>query len=235
MTRLRHEERVSVMVTTTAMKRAAAEAALVFVDRAKVLGVGSGSTVNEFIRVVRESGMPPVGAVAASLASAKLLDAAGVTVFPLAETDGIELYVDGADEIDPLGRMLKGGGGAHATEKRIATVARRFVCIVDESKLVDSLGAAMPVPLEVLPAELAHVTNHLGGMGAQLDLRKERADSGNLLVDASGLDLSEPEQLETALEALSGVVACGIFAHRRADVAIVAAADGTVREVRFGD
>lgn len=221
------------MATKTEMKRAAAEAAIAYVDRASILGVGSGSTVNEFIRVLRESGVPPVGAVAASLASASLLDGMGVAVFPVAEVDRLGVYVDGADELDPLGRMIKGGGGAHTQEKRIARAASTFVCIVDESKLVDRLGQHMPVPLEVLPAELAHVTNHLGGMGAALDLRPERTDSGNLLVDASDLDLSAPEEMETLLESVSGVVACGIFAHRRADIALVASADGSVREMRF--
>lgn len=221
------------MVSKTAMKRAAAEAALAHVDRTQVLGVGSGSTVNEFIKLLRESGMPPVGAVAASLASAQLLDAAGITVFPLAEVDRLGLYVDGADEIDPQGRLIKGGGGAHTLEKAIARVSDRFVCIADETKLVERLGQHRPVPLEIQPAELAHATNHLGGMGAQLDLRPQRADSGNLLVDASGLDLSDPAALETALEEVSGVVGCGIFAHRRADLAYIAMADGTLQELRF--
>lgn len=220
------------MASPTALKRAAAQAALAYIDRADVLGVGSGSTVNEFIKLLRSSGMPPAGAVAASLSSAALLDSAGVTVFPLAEVDRVEVYVDGADELDPLGRMIKGGGGAHTLEKRIAEKAGRFVCIVDESKLVKRLGERMAVPLEVLPAELAHATNHLGGMGAQLDLRPQRSDSGNLLVDARGLDLSDPEALETALEEVPGVVGCGIFAHRRADIALVAGQDG-VRELLF--
>lgn len=223
------------MATKTAMKRAAAQAALAYVDRTSILGVGSGTTVNEFIRLLRESGMPPVGAVAASLSSATLLDGIGVSVFPVAEVDRLGVYVDGADELDPRGRMIKGGGGAHTQEKRIARLASTFICVVDESKLVERLGERMPVPLEVLPAELAHVTNHLGGMGAALDLRPERADSGNLLVDASGVDLSAPEEIETLLESVSGVVACGVFAHRRADIALVASADGTVREMRFAE
>lgn len=223
------------MATKTGMKRAAAQAALAYVDRTKVLGVGSGSTVNEFIRVLGESGMPPVGAVAASLASATSLDSMGVAVFPLAEVDSLSVYIDGADEIDPLGRTIKGGGGAHTQEKRIATVATTFICVADESKLVDHLGERMPVPLEVLPAELAHVTNHLGSMGAALDLRPERADSGNLLVDASGLDLSVPEEMEDILESVPGVVACGIFAHRRADLALIASSDGGLREIRFDE
>jgi ribose 5-phosphate isomerase A len=221
--------------SSTAMKRTAAEAALRLVDREAVLGVGSGSTVNAFLRVLQESGLPPRGAVAASLATAKLLDSGGVTVFPLAEVDSLKLYIDGADEIDPSGRMIKGGGGAHTAEKRIAEAADRFVCIVDESKLVDRLGERVPVPLEVLPAELAFVVKQLAVMGAQTDLRQERADSGNLLLDASGLDLSDPERVERELEEISGVVACGIFAGRRADIAIVGLADGSVREIRFSE
>lgn len=222
------------MSSPTIMKRTAAEAALPLVDREAVLGVGSGTTVNEFIRILHESGLPPAGAVAASLGSAKLLDQAGVTVFPLAEVVEIPVYVDGADEIDPHGRMIKGGGGAHAMEKRISAVAKRFVCIADESKLVDHLGEKTGVPLELLPAQLAHVTKEIASMGAQMDLRERRSDAGNLLVDVSGLDLTDPVAVERALEAIPGVIACGIFAVRSADIAFIGTSDGGVRELTFG-
>ena len=222
------------MSSPTIMKRTAAEAALPLVDRSAVLGVGSGTTVNEFIRILHESGLPPRGAVAASLSSAKLLDEAGITVFPLAEVVEIPVYVDGADEIDPQGRMIKGGGGAHAMEKRISAVALRFVCIADESKLVDRLGEEAAVPLEVLPSQLAHVTKEIAGRGAQMDLRQQRSDAGNLLVDVSGLDLANPEAVERELEAIPGVVACGVFAIRPADIAFIGTSDGGVRELTFG-
>lgn len=213
----------------TQMKREAARAAIEMVEPGMLIGVGSGTTVNEFIRLLQEDEIALPGALAASLGSATLLDAAGIPVLSPDEHQTVALYVDGADEVDPSGRMIKGGGGAHALEKAIATRSDCFVCIVDESKLMERLGTRMPVPLEVLPAELSHVTNHLGAMGAELSMREIRADSGNLLLDAFGLDLSSPEELEVALEQVPGVVACGIFAKRRADVALVGTREGVRR------
>lgn len=191
--------------------------------------------MNEFVRALKADGRLPAGAVVASLATGKLLDSAGVTILALDDVEQLYLYVDGADEIDSQGRMIKGGGGAHTAEKRIALASERFVCIADESKLVERLGETRPVPLEVLAAELAYVTKELAAMGARSDLRQQRTDSGNLLVDVTGLDLSDPQDTEQRLESISGVVASGIFASRRADIALVGHGDGSVEEVRFSE
>jgi ribose 5-phosphate isomerase A len=222
------------MLVTDDMRRAAARAALRFVEPHVTLGIGSGATVSLFIDALADSRTLLSAAVAASRSSAAQLERAGVRVLSLAEIVELPVYIDGADEIDPTGRLIKGRGGAHTMEKVLASVSRQFVCIVDEGKLVDSLGEKAPVPLEVLPEAVRFVSARLQAMGARVKLREKPAEkTGNLLLDAEGLDLSDAVEVERMLNALPGVVDCGVFALRRADLALVGVADGSVRELAF--
>lgn len=207
------------------LKRAAAHAALEFVSPGTVIGVGTGSTTVFFIEGL--SGLGVAGAVASSEDTARRLAEVEVPVVTLEQADGkLELYVDGADEVDPLLRLLKGAGGALAREKVLATAAEHFVCIVDDTKLVPVLGR-MPVAVEVLPMAVSSVRRTLDALGGLSEQRpRYLTDNGNAILDVGGLDLSDPEALEIVLEALPGVVGCGIFARRRADAVLVGTADG---------
>jgi len=211
-------------------KRAAARAAVEFVHPGRILGVGTGSTVALFIEELGLSGVRPSAAVSTSDATDALLREIDVGVAELDAVDEpIEVYVDGADEVDPHGRAIKGGGGAHTREKRVANASEAWICIVDDAKVVPHLGYRWAVPLEVEADRLQEVHDAVTALGGLPTLREGRvADSGNPLVDVSGLELDDPARMESRLEAIDGVVACGIFAHRRADVVIVGHADGTV-------
>lgn len=225
-----------------ALKDAVARAALGFVVPGKVLGVGSGSTVAALIAVLAESTVRPRAAVAASDTSSELLSQSLIPVLTLSETGGaLALYIDGADEIDPYGRLIKGGGGAHTREKALAQASAAFLCIADESKLVERLGSGWPVPLEFHEETAEQVTAAVSALGGRLEPRLDAAgiplcaDSGNPLGDIFGLSLDKPAAIETELEAILGVVACGIFAHRRADAALIALRDGSLRKIAFSD
>ncbi len=214
---------------TEHMKEAAARAALPYVDSLSLIGVGTGSTVAHFIELLGSSGHPPQAAVATSADTRQRLTRAGVQVVSLNDVGRPPVYVDGADEIDPLGRTIKGGGGAHAMEKIVASASRVFVCIVDASKVVARLGETVPIPLEILPEARSLVRDAIGTLGGKMTVRMAASEAGNLLADVTGLDLSRPEQLELELDAIPGVIECGIFARRLADVVIVGEADGSVR------
>lgn len=209
------------------LKRVAAEAALAYVTDDEVIGIGAGSTVEHFIRALSRGNRTIRGAVAASERTRTLLDAHGVPVIGLSEDVlPLQLYVDGADESDSELRLLKGSGGALTREKITATAARRFICIVDESKLVRQLGGR-PLPVEVIPQALYPVMRELGAMGGESALRDDfETDNGNLLLDVSGLDFDDPRGLEIAVNAIPGVVDNGIFARRSADVLLVGTEGG---------
>ena len=211
-------------------KRAAAVAALAYVTPGIVLGVGSGSTVAQFIRALGEYAGRPSRAVATSADTEQRLRRAGIATIPLEAADRpLALYVDGADEIDRSGRAIKGGGGAHTREKRVARASETWLCIVDEHKLVDRIGTRTPVPLEIDACSFAEVAEAVAALGGFATLRPGRlADSGNPLADVHGLPLSDALSMERALEAIPGVISCGIFARRRADLILVGRADGTV-------
>ena len=214
-----------VRVSRDDMKRAAAAAALKYVERGTIVGVGSGSTSAFFVALLAER-RDVLGAVASSEGTAAALRAAAVPVVSLAEAGPLALYVDGADEVDPRLRLIKGAGGAHTREKVLATAARTFVCIVDDSKLVERLGNA-PIPLEVLPMAAPVVVERVAALGGTLLVRPGFvSDNGNAIFDVSGLDLSHPQRLEAELDAIPGVVECGIFARRRADVVLVGTPGG---------
>jgi ribose 5-phosphate isomerase A len=215
-----------------AMKRAAAEAALKYVRPGMTIGVGTGSTAAWFVAALARRCDEIVAAVASSEATAAALRAAGIAVVDLDAVGSVPLYVDGADEVDPELRLIKGGGGAHTREKAVATAADLFVCIVDETKLAQRLGG-VPVPVEVLPESAEDVAVRLIALGGSPAARSGVVtDGGNAILDVTGLDLSDPEGLEVAIDAIPGVIENGIFARRRADVVLVGAPEG-VRVLRI--
>jgi ribose 5-phosphate isomerase A len=191
-----------------------------------LLGVGTGSTVNAFIDELGASGIRLEGAVSSSKATTEKLKAIGVDVLDLNRTGDLALYIDGADEFDGHRRLIKGGGGALTREKIIAGASKRFVCIVDESKRVEILGE-FPLPVEVIPMARSFVARQLIKLGGQPELREGfTTDNGNLILDVRNLDLVDPVQTETKINQIPGVVTCGLFAHRPADVVLMATESG---------
>jgi ribose 5-phosphate isomerase A len=217
-------------MTQDQAKRAAAVAALRYVPAGEVLGVGTGSTVNHFIAALAESGIKIAGAVSSSEASTSKLEAAGIRVIDLNEAGTLPIYVDGADESNHRLQLIKGGGGALTREKIVAAASRRFVCIADESKLVDVLGG-FPLPVEVIPMARAYVARELEKLGGTPRLRQDlTTDNGNLILDVAGLAISDPLAFEADIGLLAGVVTVGLFARRPADVLLLGGAGG-VREL----
>ncbi len=207
-------------------KRAVAEAAIAYLEPGSVIGVGTGSTANLFIDALGKVAARVEGAVASSEASAERLRRVGIPVLDLNLVDDLPVYVDGADEATRHLHLLKGGGGALTREKIVAAVARRFVCIVDDSKLVDRLGA-FPLPVEVIPLARSYVARRLVALGGQPRLRAGFVtDNGNEILDVHGMDIREPVALEGELNQITGVVCNGLFARRPADVLLVAGANG---------
>jgi len=210
-------------------KRAAALAALDLVEAGMVLGVGTGSTTNHFIDALASILDRVDAAVASSEASAERLTRIGVRLLDLGQVERLPLYVDGADEVDSLRQMIKGGGGALTREKIVAAASERFVCIVDDSKLVERLGA-FPLPVEVIPMASTHVARAISSLGGTPVLRAGfTTDNGNLILDVGDLEITDAPRLETALNQIPGVVTNGLFACRPADVVLVAGASGTRR------
>ncbi|GAB0148281.1 MULTISPECIES: ribose-5-phosphate isomerase RpiA [Marichromatium] len=208
-----------------AMKRQAAEAALAYVEGG-VIGVGTGSTVNHFIDALAGIKGQIEGAVSSSEASTERLKAHGIPVFDLNATGELTLYVDGADESNARLQLIKGGGGALTREKIVAAASKRFVCIADESKLVDVLGA-FPLPVEVIPMARSHVARALVELGGTPVWRDGFVtDNGNLILDVHHLEIQDPVALEQQINAIAGVVTVGIFAQRPADVLILGSAEG---------
>lgn len=210
-------------------KKRVAEAALEFVEDDMVVGVGTGSTVNLFIDALAGMKHRIDGAVSSSEASTRRLREHGIRVFDLNETGDLPLYVDGADESDRHRRLIKGGGGALTREKVVAAASEQFVCIVDESKIVDVLGA-FPLPVEVIPMAQSFVGRQLVKHGGRPELRGGfTTDNGNLVLDVHNLHLTDPVATEQALTCIPGVVTVGIFAMRPADVVLVGGAEGVTR------
>jgi ribose 5-phosphate isomerase A len=205
---------------------AAAEYAKDHLPQGAILGVGTGSTANLFIDALAPIKARLGGAVASSEATKKRLAAIGIPVIDLNEAGELALYVDGADEIDARRCMTKGGGGALTREKIVAEAAKTFLCIVDASKEVGTLGR-FPLPVEVLPMAEALVARKLSALGGKA-LRRAGfiTDNGNVVLDVSGLEIADPEGLEAEIERLPGVVCCGLFARRRADLVFVGTDEG---------
>jgi ribose 5-phosphate isomerase A len=214
------------MLSSIEKKRRAAEAALPYVEAGMVLGVGTGSTVAEFIEVLKDRKIQLQGAVSSSQQTSERLKAARISVVELNAEGDLELYVDGADEADRNGVLIKGGGAALTREKIVAAASRRFICIVDDGKLVDALGA-FPLPVEVIPMARSYVARQLVKLGGQPVWREGVVtDNGNVILDVHHLALADPIAVEDAINGIAGVVTVGLFAHRRADVLLVAGDDG---------
>ena len=214
---------------TQEMKRHAAEEALGWISPDIVLGVGTGTTANHFIDALVSQEMRPRAVVASSEATSILLQSQGIVVSDLNDVGGITVYVDGADEVDADLHLIKGGGGALTREKICAAAAEVFVCIADESKLVDRLGT-FPLAVEVIPMALSHVARDLATFGGVVrDRDGFVTDNGNLILDIEGLDLSDPKAMETQIEEIAGVITCGIFAKRGADVLLLGTKEGVRR------
>ena len=213
-----------------ALKIAVARAAVAEVAQGMILGVGTGSTVDCFIDALAEAGVSLKGAISSSVRSANRLAALGYPIMELDDLAGpIDLYIDGADEIDPNLCMIKGGGAALTQEKIVASAAKRFVCIVDSSKQVETLGR-FPLPIEVIEKAIKPVTWAIQAMGGEPRRRAGvLTDNGHPILDVPGLAITDPVALERALNQIPGVVTNGIFALRRADLALVATPHGVVR------
>jgi ribose 5-phosphate isomerase A len=222
------------MNTQDDLKRAVARAAVRFVPKGQIIGVGTGSTVDFFIEQLGALGRHFVaGAVSSSERSAAHLARHGIGVLDLNEVEALGVYVDGADEIDPAFNMIKGGGGALTREKIVAAVAQTFVCIADQSKLVKVLGR-YPLPVEVIPMARAHVARQLARPGGTPRVRTGFVtDNGNEIIDVHGLTIADPAQLESVINNMAGVVTSGLFALRGADVLLLGTPDG-VQESRRG-
>jgi ribose 5-phosphate isomerase A len=219
-------------MTQDELKRLVAEAALEYVPRGAVIGVGSGSTVNLFIDALAAHAGLVAGAVSSSAASTARLVARGVRVVDAADVESLPVCVDGADEIDPSGCMIKGGGAALTREKIVADLAERFVCIADESKRVARLGR-FPLPVEVIPMAAAQVARKFAAIGGRAQQREGVVtDNGGLILDVHGLAIADPVALESEINQWPGVVCVGIFARRRASVCLLGTAEG-VRTLTF--
>lgn len=210
------------------LKVQAAQAALKYVQEGQIVGVGTGSTVNFFIDALATMKNDIAGAVSSSEASTVRLKSHGIEVLELNHVSELPVYIDGADEIDPHLRMVKGGGGALTREKIIAAVAHKFVCIADSSKQVGRLGH-FPIPVEVIPMARSYVARQIVQLGGDPVWRQGfTTDNGNLILDVHNFDILEPQQLEQQLNNIVGVVTNGLFAQRGADIALIASPDGII-------
>jgi ribose 5-phosphate isomerase A len=221
-------------MTQDELKQAVARAALRYVVDDAVIGVGSGSTANFFIDELGAARARIRGAVASSERTAERLRRHGIALLDLNDVDELPVYVDGADEVTRRGAMIKGGGGALTREKIVAAASRRFVCIVDASKLVPALGA-FPLPVEVIPLARAYVAREIVRLGGEPRLRAGFVtDNGNVVLDVAGLAIADPAGLEERLNNIVGAVTNGLFARRGADVVLIGTPEG-VRTLTPGE
>ena len=213
-------------MTQDELKQAVARAALAYVVEGKIVGVGTGSTARLFIEALAGMKDKIAGAVASSEDTKQRLERHGIKVFDLNDVDDIPVYIDGADEINVEMHMIKGGGGALTREKIVSAVAKKFICIVDGSKLVDVLGK-FPLPVEVIPMARAHVSRELTQLGGTPVVREGFVtDNGNLILDVKCLQILDPVDLETRINQIAGVVTNGLFACRPADVCLLGTSSG---------
>ncbi|MDP1780798.1 MAG: ribose-5-phosphate isomerase RpiA [Hydrogenophaga sp.] len=217
-------------MTQDELKALVGQAALQYVTPGEIVGVGTGSTVNKFIDALASIKDQIAGAVSSSEASTARLKALGIAVFEANEVGELSVYIDGADEIDAQGNMVKGGGAALTREKIVAAQSRRFVCIADESKLVKVLGA-FPLPVEVIPMATARLVRQFAALGGQARIRmKDGAplvtDNGQHILDVTGLQIADPLAFENQVNQWPGVVTVGVFAHQKASVCLLGTPDG---------
>ena len=217
-------------MTQDELKALVGQAALAYVVPGEIVGVGTGSTVNKFIEALAGMKDQIRGAVSSSEASTARLLALGIAVFEANAVERLSVYIDGADEIDPRGHMVKGGGAALTREKIVAALSERFVCIVDESKRVPVLGA-FPLPVEVIPMASAQIMRQFAALGGSATLRLRDGqplvtDNGQHIVDVRGLQITDPLAFETTVSQWPGVVTVGVFAHQKAQVCLLGTASG---------
>ena len=217
-------------MTQDELKAQVGQAALQYVVAGEVVGVGTGSTVNHFIAALAIMKDRIAGAVSSSNASTARLQALGIKVFDANEVGEIAVYIDGADEIDPRGYMIKGGGAALTREKIVAAQCKRFVCIADETKLVEVLGR-FPVPVEVIPMATQRLVRQFAALGGAARVRLKDGqplltDNGQHILDVSGLAITDPVGFESQVNQWPGVVTVGVFAHQKASVCLLGTADG---------
>ena len=223
-------------MTQDELKALVGQAALQYVVPGEIVGVGTGSTVNKFIDALASMKDQIKGAVSSSEASTVRLKALGIPVFDCNEVESLSVYIDGADEIDHQGHMVKGGGAALTREKIVAAQSKKFVCIADESKLVDALGA-FPLPVEVIPMATARVMRQFAAMGGTSAVRQKDGqplvtDNGQHIVDVKGLKITDPVAFETEVSQWPGVVTVGVFALQKAQVCLLGTALG-VKTLNF--
>lgn len=217
-------------MTQDELKAQVGQAALAYVVPGEVVGVGTGSTVNKFIDALAAMKDQIKGAVSSSEASTQRLKALGIPVFDANEVASLAVYIDGADEIDGQGHMVKGGGAALTREKIVAAQSRQFVCIADESKLVSALGK-FPLPVEVIPMAGQRIARQFAAMGGQAQLRLKNGqplvtDNGQHILDVTGLHITDPLAFESEVNQWPGVVTVGVFAHQKASVCLLGTAQG---------
>ena len=217
-------------LTQDDLKTLVGQAALQYVVRGEMVGVGTGSTVNKFIDALATIKGDIKGAVSSSVASTERLRACGIKVFEATEVDQLSVYIDGADEIDHHGYMIKGGGAALTREKIVAAQSKKFVCIADESKLVETLGA-FPLPVEVIPMATARLIKQFAAMGGRATVRLKDGkpfitDNGQHILDVTGLQIKDPLAFETSISQWPGVVTVGVFAYQKAQVCLLGTASG---------
>ncbi len=213
-------------MTQDEMKIAAAAAALEYVESGMIVGIGTGSTANHFIDLLATVKGKIDGTVASSVASEDRLKSHGIPVMDLNNAGQLSIYVDGADESDKHLNLIKGGGGALTREKIVAGASDKFICIADESKLVDVMGE-FPLPVEVIPMARSYIAREIVKMGGKPILREGfTTDNGNIIIDIHGLEIMEPVKMETHFNQLPGVVTIGLFAQRPADVLILGTPNG---------
>ncbi|MGA8393153.1 MAG: ribose-5-phosphate isomerase RpiA [Burkholderiaceae bacterium] len=223
-------------MTQDELKTLVGQAALQYVVPGEIVGVGTGSTVNKFIDALATMKDQIIGAVSSSEASTTRLKALGIPVFDSNAVEELSVYIDGADEIDHHGHMIKGGGAALTREKIVAAQSRMFVCIADASKLVTKLGA-FPLPVEVIPIAVHRVMRQFAAMGGTAKLRVNNGhplvtDNGQHILDVTGLLIDDPLAFETAVNQWPGVVTVGVFAHQKASVCLLGTASG-VKTLKF--
>lgn len=223
-------------LTQDELKALVGRAALDYVVKGEIVGVGTGSTVNKFIDALATIKGDIRGAVSSSMASTERLRALGIPVFDSNEVEELAVYIDGADEIDGRGYMIKGGGAALTREKIVAAQSKRFVCIADASKLVNTLGA-FPLPVEVIPMAARRVIRQFTRLGGLAQVREKDGmplvtDNGQHIVDVTGLRIPDPLGFESEVNQWPGVVTVGVFAHQRAGVCLLGTSTG-VRTMRF--
>ncbi len=224
-------------MTQDELKTQVAAAALRYVTPGSIIGVGTGSTVNKFIDAL--AGLPTAirGAVSSSNASTERLRALGIAVFEADAVDTLDIYIDGADEIDGQGYMIKGGGAALTREKIVAAQSRRFICIADQSKRVEVLGR-FPLPVEIIPMAAARITRQFAQLGGQARLRLQAdgtpllTDNGQHILDVHGLQITDPLAFESTVNQWPGIVTVGVFAHQKAHVCLLGT-DSGVQELVF--